>query len=163
MDYEDWGGGTIGVYPNESVYMQNILECNCGGKWTGAGALVLRVAVGLIFAMHGWQKLQGGVDGTAGFLASLGFPIAEVFAVLLIAAELLGGIALILGLFTHWVAKILAVVAIVALATVHASKGFFMATGGYEFILLILAASVALIFLGPGMWSLDAKLFKKRA
>jgi putative oxidoreductase len=141
--------------------MQNILECNCGGKWNGVAPLILRLALGVIFAMHGWQKLQGGVEGTAGFLSSLGFPAPEIFAVLLIAAELLGGIALILGFLTHWVAKVLALVAVVALLTVHVSKGFFVSGGGYEFILLILAASIALIFLGPGMWSLDKALFKK--
>lgn len=141
--------------------MQNILECNCGSKWSGVGPLVLRVAVGLVFAMHGWQKLEGGIPGTAGFLGSLGFPAPEVFAVILIALELVGGIMLILGAYTHWVAKALALVAVVALLTVHATKGFFMATGGYEFILLILAATVALIFTGPGMWSVDGSLRKK--
>lgn len=142
--------------------MKNMIECNCGSKWQGVAPLVLRVAVGLVFFMHGWQKLSGGVDGTAGFLGSLGFPAPEVFAVLLIAAELVGGLMLILGLFTHWTAKVLAFVALVALLTVHASKGFFMATGGYEFILLILATSVSLIFLGPGMWSVDG-MMRKRA
>jgi len=142
--------------------MQNIIDCNCGSKWAGAGPLVLRVAVGLVFAMHGWQKLNElGVAGTAGFLASLQFPMPEVFAVILIALELVGGIALILGFLSHWVAKALALVALVALLTVHASKGFFMATGGYEFILLILAGCIALIFTGPGMWSLDKAFWKK--
>ena len=143
--------------------MQNILKCTCGEKWIGVGPLFVRVAVGLIFAMHGWQKLEGGVPGVAGFLGSLGFPAPEVFAVLLIAAELIGGILLIVGAFTHWTAKILAVVAVIALFTVHAQNGFFMATGGYEFILLILAATLSLVFTGPGKWAVDSKLFKKSA
>lgn len=142
--------------------MKTMLECNCGNKWQGVGPLVIRVAVGLVFFMHGWQKLSGGVEGTAGFLGALGFPAPEVFAILLIAAELVGGAMLILGLFTHWTAKVLTFVALVALLTVHATKGFFMATGGYEFILLILAASASLIFLGPGMWSVDG-MMRKRA
>ncbi len=141
--------------------MQNVLDCSCVSRWNGIAPLILRVSVGLIFAMHGWQKLQGGVDQVAGFLGSLGFPAPEVFAILLIAAELVGGIMLILGLFTHWVSKILAVVAVIAFATVHATKGFFMSGGGYEFILLILAVTVALIFLGPGKFSLDGALKKK--
>ncbi|MBP9817038.1 MAG: DoxX family protein [Candidatus Pacebacteria bacterium] len=141
--------------------MQNVLDCSCVSRWNGIAPLILRVSVGLIFAMHGWQKLQGGLGQTAGFLDSLNFPAPEVFAFVLIAAELVGGIMLILGLFTHWVAKILAIVAVVAFATVHATKGFFISGGGYEFILLILAVSVALIFLGPGKFSLDGALKKK--
>lgn len=132
----------------------------CTEKWGAAAPLILRVVVGAIFAMHGWQKLQGGVAGVSGFLGSLGFPMADAFAVILIAAELIGGILLILGLFTHWTAKVLAVVAVVALVTVHLGKGFFVNEGGYEFILLILAATVSILITGAGKYSLDAKMKK---
>jgi putative oxidoreductase len=110
--------------------------------------------------MHGWQKLQMGVPGVAGFLGSIGFPAPELFAVLLIAAELGGGILLIIGAYTHWVAKILAFVALVALLTVHVSKGFFVSEGGIEFILLLLAASISVMVTGAGKWSVDAKMKK---
>lgn len=122
----------------------------------------LRVVTGLIFAMHGYQKLAGGVDGVAGFLGSLGFPIPMVMAVLLIAAELGGGILLILGAFTHWSAKILVIVSTVALVTVHLDKGFFLKTGGYEFILLLLAASFSIMITGPGCWAVDGWLKNKK-
>lgn len=142
----------------------NISNCGCIEKWGGYAPFILRVVIGLIFAMHGYQKLaQFGLEGTTGFLASLGFPAASVFAILLIAAELGGGILLILGLFTHWVAKILAIVSVVALFTVHISKGFFMATGGYEFIILILVATFSLMITGPGAFALDAKIKKSDA
>jgi putative oxidoreductase len=132
----------------------------CAEKWGAVAPLVLRVVVGAIFAMHGYQKLtMMGVPGVSGFLTMLGFPMPDVFAVLLIAAELGGGILLILGLFTHWTAKVLAFVALVALATVHLSKGFFLP--GYEFILLILAASVSVMITGAGKYSLDHKMMKK--
>ena len=136
---------------------------NCFGmldKWKDHAPFILRVVTGVIFAMHGYQKFTGGVGKVAGFLDSLGFPIATVFAVILIAAELLGGIALILGLFTRYAAKILAIVAVVALFTVHISKGFFIGQGGYEFILLILAASISVMITGPGKWALDNKMSK---
>lgn len=132
----------------------------CGDKMRGTGILVLRVATGLIFTMHGWQKLQGGVPYVAGFLGTLGFPAPEFFAVLLIAAELGGGLLLLVGLYTHWVAKVLAFVALVAFATVHMKNGFFMAGGGYEYIILIFAASVSLMISGGGKWSLDHKMKK---
>ncbi len=131
--------------------------CACADTWKDAAPLVLRVVTGLIFAMHGWQKLSGGVDGVAGFLGSLGFPAAGFFAILLIVAELGGGILLILGALTHWTAKILVIVSLVALFTVHLTKGFFIMNGGYEYILLILAASFSLMVTGPGKWSVDSK------
>ncbi len=135
--------------------------CACGEKWQDVAPLVLRVVTGLIFAMHGYQKLTMGVPGVSGFLGSLGFPAPEVFAVLLIAAELGGGILLILGAFTHWVAKILAVVSLIALLTVHVTKGFFVSSGGYEFILLLLAASVSLMITGAGKYSVDRNVLRK--
>jgi len=140
--------------------MNWLMNCDCTSKWGGFAPMVLRIATGLIFAMHGYQKLSGGLEGTTGFLASLGFPMASVLAVILIAVELLGGIALILGLFTHWAAKLTAVVALVALFTVHVSKGFFLATGGYEFIILLLAASISLMITGAGSYSLDGMMRK---
>lgn len=140
--------------------MRNFLHCNCGSKFAPLASLLLRVVVGVIFLVHGWQKLQGGVPGTAGFLATLGFPAPEFFAVLLIAAEVIGGALLIIGLYTHWAAKILSIVALVALVTVHLSKGFAVTTGGYEYILLILAATLSVMAMGGGRWSVDAHLKK---
>lgn len=141
--------------------MLHILKCTCGDRLSGFAPLILRVTTGLIFAAHGWQKLSGGLEGTASFLATLGFPAPMLMALLLVAAELVGGIFLIFGLFTHWVAKILAFVALVALLTVHVANGFFIADGGYEFILLIFAASVSLAITGPGKWALDSSMRKR--
>jgi putative oxidoreductase len=141
--------------------MKKLMDCMCTEKWGAAAPLILRVVLGAVFAMHGWQKLQSGIPAFSGFLGGLGFPMPDVFTVILIAAELGGGILLILGLFTHWAAKVLALVAIVALVTVHISKGFFVANGGYEFILLILAATISLLITGPGKYSLDASMRKR--
>lgn len=140
--------------------MQNLMNYT-NSAWAQALApFVLRVATGLIFLVHGWQKLQNGIPQTAGFLGMLGFPAPEVFAALLIAAEVGGGVLLILGLFTRYTAKVLAVVALIAFLTVHMTKGFFVNAGGYEFIVLILAASISLMITGAGAWSLD-KVMKK--
>jgi len=138
-----------------------MLMCNCAGKWNAFAPLILRVAVGLVFAMHGWQKLSVmGLGGTEGMLTALGFPMAGVFAFLLIAAELGGGILLILGLFTHWAAKVLIIVALTALFVVHIGNEFFLGTGGFEFMLLILASVVSVMITGPGKYSFDAKMHK---
>ncbi|HRH24368.1 MAG TPA: DoxX family protein [Candidatus Paceibacterota bacterium] len=139
--------------------MKNLLQCTCASKWGEAAPLILRVVTGVIFFMHGYQKLMVmGIPGVTGFLTMLGMPFPGVLAVLLIAGELLGGLFLILGLWTHWSAKVLAFIALVALFAVHFSKGFFLP--GYEFILLLLAASVSLMITGPGKWSVDRKMMK---
>jgi putative oxidoreductase len=69
------------------------------------GILPLRLVVGLVFVMHGGQKLfSTGLVGTTGFLGQLGIPLPGVAAVVLIAVELLGGLAILLGLRTRIVA-----------------------------------------------------------
>lgn len=134
--------------------MRNPFTDQTNPAFLSLAPFVLRIALGLIFAMHGWQKLQNGVIGVSGMLGGLGFPIPTFFAVLLIAIELGGGILLILGLYTGFVARILALVALIAWLTVHTGKGFFVAGGGYEFIMLIFAASISLAITGPGRWTI---------
>ncbi len=137
------------------------MMCGCGEKMRSLAPFVLRVVLGLVFAFHGYQKLQMGVPMVAGFLGQIGFPFAETFAVLLITAELGGGILLILGVWTHWVAKILAFVALVAFFTVHMTHGFFLSGGGYEYIILIFAGAFSLMITGAGKWSIDGMLRHK--
>lgn len=141
--------------------MHKFLGFHWAASWGDAGTLILRLALGAVFFMHGYQKLTGmGVEGVAGFLGGLGFPMAEVFAMLLIAAELGGGVLIILGALTRFSAFVTGVVALIAFLTVHASRGFFVGDGGYEFIVLIFAACVALLASGGGRYSLDRMLFR---
>lgn len=132
------------------------------------GLLVLRVVVGLIFFIHGWQKLTAfGFGGTAGFLGSLGIPLPSVLGAVLIFVELLGGLALILGLYTNWVVIPLAIDNIVALFVYHLPVGFFVNNShelnrpGYEFVLALLAVNVALFLIGAGAFSADARWLKR--
>ncbi|MBM7844759.1 DoxX family protein [Herpetosiphon giganteus] len=121
----------------------------------GFGIAILRIVVGFIFFMHGWEKFNGGIEGTAVFLGSLGIPAPTFMAVLLIATELIGGIMLILGLFTRYVAVAEAIAMVVALVTVHLENGFSSQTGGYEYVLALIGASLALVLLGSGSLALD--------
>ena len=128
-----------------------------------AGLLILRVVVGLVIAAHGGQKLFGwfgghGLQGTAGWLESMGFRPGRVHAPLTGIAEFGGGISLALGFLTPLGAAAVIGVMAVAIATVHASNGFFNTNGGYEFNLTLMAAAIALAFAGPGSWSLDYAL-----
>jgi len=128
------------------------------------GLTVLRIVTGVVFLMHGWQKLaMMGVGGFAGFLGQLGIPGAEVAAVVVTAVEVIGGLALILGIGTRWVAIPLAFDMLVALFTVHLANGFFASEGGYELVLLLFAASVALILGGSGALALENAVRGRRA
>ncbi len=131
----------------------NILNCRCSDKWNAWAPLVLRVVVGITFALHGWQKVSAGNEAIAGFLDSLGIPAAGFFAFVVTYVELLGGIALILGVLTHWAAKLLLIDMAVALFTAHISSGFFL-PAGYEFVLLLAAACFSIMITGPGKWAL---------
>ncbi|MBI2526450.1 MAG: DoxX family protein [Candidatus Rokubacteria bacterium] len=122
------------------------------------GLLPLRLVVGLVFLVHGAQKLfQFGLGGTAGFLGSLGVPAPTLAAVVVIAVELLGGLALISGAFTRVVALVLAVHMLVAIVLVHLTAGFFLPKG-YEFALTLLGANLTLFLTGAGAASVDAAL-----
>ena len=138
--------------------MMNFM-CKCAEKYGEHAPLVMRVAVGVIFLAHGYQKWTGGVDNVATFFASAGIPLAAFFAYLVVYLELFGGALLILGIFTHWLAKLFAIEMAVAFFFVHAGKGFFLSNGGYEFVLLLFAASVSLVITGGGKWALENKFW----
>lgn len=122
----------------------------------GWGLTVLRVVAGIVFLAHGLQKLfMFGIGGFAGSLEQQGVPLAFLFALIVTLVEVVGGIALILGLFTRLVAILLAVDMLVATLLVHLPNGFFISNGGIEFTLTLLAVSVALALAGAGEASVD--------
>jgi putative oxidoreductase len=130
--------------------------------WTDRGLLLIRLALGLVFVMHGWQKLAViGLGGVAGFLSQLGVPFPAVNAVLITGAELGGGLALLAGLGTRVAGAVLAFSMAVAIATVHISQGFFAPTG-VEYPLTLLLVNLALISTGAGAYSLDALIRGRR-
>jgi putative oxidoreductase len=117
--------------------------------------------VGVIFVMHGWQKLSMGFQNVAAFLGSLHIPLPTLAAVVLTVVELLGGIALILGVLTRYVAALLAIDMLVAIITFHLKNGFFISHGGVEFPLLILAANINLMVSGAGALAVSSLRKKK--
>ena len=132
---------------------------NTGLNLRSWGLTLLRLVVGVIFIMHGWQKLSMGFHNVAGFLGALGIPLPTLAAVVLTIVELLGGIALILGVLTRYVAALLAIDMLVALILVHIKGGFFV-PNGVEFPLLLLVANLNLILAGPG--ALSVSTFRKK-
>lgn len=142
--------------------MENIGACNIGQKYQSEVYLVLRVVTGFLFAYHGYAKVfDMGMDQVTGFFTNVGIPFASLMAVLVSYGELIGGIALILGLFTQWVAKLDVVIILGAIYFVHLAKGYNGMSGGYEYQLLILIVCLFIAATGAGKYSLDAKLFNK--
>jgi len=123
------------------------------------GLFLLRLGLGIVFVMHGWQKLfVFGHEGLTGFFAAAGIPFPAVNAVIATAVELGGGLALIAGLGTRIAGVLLSFTMLVAVAVVHLPNGFFL-PNGYEFALTLLLANGAIALTGAGGYSLDAKLF----
>lgn len=128
------------------------------------GLAVLRVVVGLVFLVHGYQKLfVMGIGGVTGFFTQIGAPLPGITAPLVSILEFGGGLALILGLLTPVVALLFAADMLGAILLVHLPAGFNVAEGGYEFVLTLLAASLALALTGPGAYALDALLGRSRS
>lgn len=125
--------------------------------------LPLRFGLGVVFIAHGLQKAFGlfggsGIDGFTKMLSGMGLSPAEPLAYLVAYIELLGGIFLILGLFTKVAASLIFIVIAVALLKVHMPNGFFAMKGGYEYNLVIMAACLSLVISGPGMFGITKKI-----
>ena len=128
-----------------------------------AAITVLRVILGFLFAAHGWQKFnEWTIAGTQAAFTQMGVPAANVSAPFIAGLELIGGIALILGALTRVVAVLLAVNMIGALFLLHAPAGVFADKGGYELVLLLGTAALALALTGAGRMSVDRVLFGRK-
>jgi putative oxidoreductase len=124
------------------------------------GITVLRVVTGVIFLMHGWQKLTVfRVNGVTGMFTNLGVPLPNIFAIIVIAVELVGGAMLIIGLGTRWAALLIAIDMVVAILLVHLKNGFF-SPKGVEHPLSLLAATICLVLAGSGTGSVDEVIGK---
>jgi putative oxidoreductase len=126
----------------------------------GLDTLPIRIGAGITFTAHGSQKLFGwfggyGLEGTAGWMESIGLAPGILMAALAGGAEFFAGLLLIAGLLVRPAAALLAITMIVAIATVHLANGFFMSTNGYEFALALLVISVTLAIRGAGSFSID--------
>lgn len=125
-------------------------------------ALILRLALGLMFVAHGALKLFVFTPaGTVGYFASLGLP--AIFAYLTIAAELGGGVLLLLGVATRPVALALIPLLIGAGVLGHGGNGWVFSNqgGGWEYPAFLVVAAVVQVLLGDGAAALKAVGYKK--
>lgn len=124
------------------------------------GITFLRIAIGVIFAAHGSQKLFGlfggyGLTGTAQWMESIGLAPGLLMALMSGGAEFFGGLALLFGLLVRPAEAVLSITLVVAILSVHIHNGLFMANNGYEFALALLGGTVAVLLEGAGKLSLD--------
>lgn len=132
------------------------------------GITVLRVTLGVVFVMHGYfAGFNLTPAGVAGFNASMGIPLPTITAWFVILGHFLGGASLVLGYYTRIGALVHVVLMGGAVFFVHLGQGFFMhgkivdaaagkaTAGGYEYPLVLLMASVAILLLGSGPLALD--------
>ena len=123
------------------------------------GLTALRAILGAIFVQHGWWKVAH-FDLAVELFAQWGLPF-PIFSVQLAAAtELLGGIALILGIGVLVASVPLAFTLAMAIYYVHGPAGFWL-PNGYEFVLALLVAVVAVGLLGPGAFALHHAVFPR--
>lgn len=122
---------------------------------TDYAALLLRVALGVLFLAHAGLKIFVFTPaGTAAFFESLGFPGA--LAYLVIVVELVGGLALIAGYWTRWVSLALIPILLGSIYAPHGAAGFFFDSqgGGWEFPAFWAITLVVQSLLGDGAYSL---------
>lgn len=133
-----------------------------GESW-GWGLLLVRLALGVVFLAHGYQKLFiMGVGNVGMFFEQVGLPAPLFFAWVVALVEFFGGIAVLLGIFTRWAALGLAITMVVAIFTVKLKVGLIAQQGpGYELDLALLGLALMLLLAGPGQLSLEKALFQR--
>jgi putative oxidoreductase len=127
-----------------------------------AAVLLLRVSLGVVFIAHAWLKLDVyTLPGTADFFNQHGFPGWTAYPVFLL--ELIGGLALVAGAYSRWVAVALVPVLAGALS-VHWPNGwsFTAPNGGWEYVAFLIAALLVQAGLGDGPLALSTRLERMR-
>lgn len=128
----------------------------------GLSTLLLRIVLGISFFVHGLVKFQGGIENTVGWFESIGIPGFFAYAVGVV--ELVGGIALVLGLGTRVVSALLALIMVGAILKVKLAIGFLGTAemAGYELDLAFLVIAIFLAVNGSKLWAVDQANFNKK-
>ena len=124
-------------------------------RFTPYAAVVLRIAVGLVFLHHGWMKVQMGVPEVAGFFHGIGIPFATIAAGVVTALETVGAVLLILGIVPRIIALAFAIEMTVAILLALIPKH-----QPFELEAMLLAGSLSLVASGGGPLSLQGLLKK---
>ncbi|MBS4174529.1 DoxX family protein [Bacillus sp. FJAT-49736] len=129
---------------------------------TEIGALILRVTLGSLFFIHGFVKFQGGIENIVDWFNSIGLPGFGAYGVALL--EIIGGVALIIGLGTKIISALFVLQMIGAILTAKLSVGL-LGNGqmaGYELDLGFMAIAIYLTITGSNLLSINQLIFQKR-
>jgi len=123
------------------------------------GLFILRALAGSVFLFHGAQKLFGafggyGIEGTAGWMESIGIPFPTLSTIMAGGTEFLAGVAFLTGIGTRLLSAPVAFAMLVGAFTAH--SGFDVQQGGMEYPLVLAAVAVSLGLSGPGRLSLGS-------
>jgi putative oxidoreductase len=131
------------------------------GLHTGWGVTVVRVMMGIILTVSGYQKFGVmGLGAFSGFLGQMGIPAPEIMGPLVAAVELIGGILVLVGLGTRWVGWLFVIEFLVTTFYIKFPRMGWDAT---RIDLMILAAAIMLVVAGSGKASVDDVLIKRRS
>ena len=134
--------------------INNLLSPRTLTPLPGDAALVLRLALGITLLAHGLLKLLVfSLPGTVGFFASIGFPGWLAYPV--VAFEIVGGVLLVLGLYTCPIAAV-AVLELLGAARVHLGNGWVFSNpkGGWEYPVFLAVTALAVALAGEGRYAL---------
>lgn len=131
------------------------------GIWgidSGWGVTAVRIAMALIFIVAGWGKVAGGLGNVGTAFARLGMPVPGVTGPFIALLELIGGFALLIGLFTRWLGLVFAIQFVVATFYVKfANQGW----NAGRIDLMLLAGGILLFLAGPGKAAVDELWLEK--
>lgn len=132
-------------------------------KYREFGLFILRMVIGVIFVVHGYNKIfEGeGVSGTARLLSTVGIYMPGLVAWFVSLGEFVGGVLILIGFLTRECALFLAIIMLGAIWTVHYPNGFFATDKGYEYNLALIGACLCLMFSGGGSGALDKIIFPR--
>lgn len=149
------------VFLKKGAFGMRTLALSPLDRLAGLAPVAVRLIVGTIMAVHGWQKLAGGPANFGGFLGQLGVPLPTLMAFVVTFVELVGGICLILGLFSRLAALLLTINLTVAIILVKSQVGLIAppeSGAGAELDLALIAGFLTVLFAGPGRLSVDHAL-----
>lgn len=127
---------------------KNILRLCCNKDF---GLFVMRVILAVIFISHGMGKFHA-IDQTIIFFSSLG--LSAFFAYFVATIEVLGGLLVLLGIFTQYAGMVLAIIMVFSTILVKLKMGYLYA----ELDIAVFALALGIATIGPGRWSLSKKI-----
>jgi putative oxidoreductase len=130
------------------------------------GLALLRIVLGIAMLVHGWGKLNGGVDNVAGFFGGmLGIPAPGLMAWVVTIVELVGGILLVVGFLTQIAGILITLDMLGAILFAYLLRGApFIENGAvsWEKEAVFAAAALCIVLAGPGAWSIDDVVAENR-